>query len=373
MSEAQHRFRQAFEYGAVGMSLTAPDGRFIAVNNALCELLGHSKEELEATGFPALTHPDEVARDLHARDDMLAGVTDRFRTVKRYRHANGDWVWVILSTALVRDAHGEPLYFVTQMVDVTDRQHAAEAQAKLAAGQRQMIADLAMLNEELRAASQLKSDFVAITSHELRTPLVTIGGFAHLLATQWDDIPEDERRLMAERIDNQTIRLGRLVEDLLTVSRLDAGAIDPYVARVSVGDAVAHALTHVEDEVRDSVVIDSGDCEVRADADHVQQILVNYLTNAARYGRPPVTVGCTPTPDGVEIRVRDRGDGVPADFVDKLFDRFTRVGGGQGVPGTGLGLAIVRGLAEANGGAAWYEPEPTGACFAVRLPSANER
>lgn len=101
-------------------------------------------------------------------------------------------------------------------------------------------------------------------------------------------------------------------------------------------------------------------------------MITNYFENATAYGRPPVTVRVTSTPDAVEVRVRDSGPGVPEHFVPRLFDRFSRdPATTRGTEGSGLGLWIVRSLARSNAGDAWYEPgEPDGACFCVRLPKA---
>jgi signal transduction histidine kinase len=115
----------------------------------------------------------------------------------------------------------------------------------------------------------------------------------------------------------------------------------------------------------------------RADPAHLQQALVNYATNAIQYGGPPyrVTAGLEGDPAGVVIRVIDEGDGVPEDFVPRLFGRSSRsqaVRAWKGVHGTGLGLSIVAGLLHANEGDAWYEPgDPRGARFCLRLPTGH--
>ena len=113
---------------------------------------------------------------------------------------------------------------------------------------------------------------------------------------------------------------------------------------------------------------------VLVDPDHLEQMLLNYMSNALKYGDAPITVHSRPHGDSyVDVLVRDRGDGVPDDVAPLLFEEFVRGRGHSAarIPGTGLGLSIVRGLARAQGGDAWHEPnEPSGSVFALRLPTA---
>ena len=121
LHDTEALFRGAFERAPIGMALTRPDGGWERVNDALCNMLGYTREELTSIGFRDITHPGDVATDLEALRAMLAGERDTHRSQKRYIHADGHAVWVALSVALVRDDAGAPLYFVSQMEDVTER------------------------------------------------------------------------------------------------------------------------------------------------------------------------------------------------------------------------------------------------------------
>jgi signal transduction histidine kinase len=113
---------------------------------------------------------------------------------------------------------------------------------------------------------------------------------------------------------------------------------------------------------------------VVADRDHVEQMLLNYVSNALKYGEPPYSVRLSEQDGFAIVRVCDAGSGVPDEFLPQLFERFARGPWAiqQGISGTGLGLSIVRELARAQSGEAWYEPnQPTGACFCLRLPLAK--
>ncbi|MGH2812329.1 MAG: sensor histidine kinase [Actinomycetota bacterium] len=232
------------------------------------------------------------------------------------------------------------------------------------------LAETERLNEELRARNRVVQEFVAITSHELRSPLASIGGFASTLLHYWDSISEEDKKKYLSVIDKQVQRINRLIDDLLTVSRIEAGALESSPITLNAVGAIRQALQEVGPEGAEVGVEGDEDLEVFADPDQLQQMLVNYLVNALKYGAAPVWVEARDASSSVEIRVRDSGEGIPDDFIPQLFQKYARAdtAASRKSKGTGLGLAVVRGLAEANGGEAWYEPEPMGACFAVRLP-----
>jgi two-component system, cell cycle sensor histidine kinase and response regulator CckA len=114
----------AFEHAALGMALVAPDGRWLRVNRALCEIVGYSERELLATTFQAITHPDDVDADVSSVHRMLAGEIKTYQREKRYFHGDGHVIWVLLSVSLSRDADGTPRYFISQVQDITERKRA---------------------------------------------------------------------------------------------------------------------------------------------------------------------------------------------------------------------------------------------------------
>ena len=164
----------------------------------------------------------------------------------------------------------------------------------------------------------------------------------------------------------QSRHLDRLIESLLLLARLDAGALDPRPQVVKLADALEESLRSLPD-VTATISTPLEGIEVFADPDHVRRTLVNYLSNAARYGQPPIAVDANQSENAVVVAIQDHGVGVRYKLLETLFDRFTR-GASQQTPGSGLGLSIVRGLARSNGGDSWCEPADMGARFCVRLP-----
>jgi diguanylate cyclase (GGDEF)-like protein/PAS domain S-box-containing protein len=126
LREAEERFRLAFEHAPIGMALVSADGQFLRVNGALCELTGYPTDELTAKTFQEITHPEDLDLDLQLVSQMLAGERRTYEMVKRYLHADGHVVWVQLNVSLVRNADGEPAYFISQIQDISERRQLEE-------------------------------------------------------------------------------------------------------------------------------------------------------------------------------------------------------------------------------------------------------
>jgi len=119
LRESEERFRGAFDYASIGMALVSTDGHWLKVNRSLCKIVGYSEQELLAIDFQTITHPDDLETDLNYVRQMLAGEIDTYQMEKRYIHKLGHIVWILLSVSLVRDSKGNPLYFISQIQDIT--------------------------------------------------------------------------------------------------------------------------------------------------------------------------------------------------------------------------------------------------------------
>ena len=223
----------------------------------------------------------------------------------------------------------------------------------------------------LERADELKSNFVALAAHELRTPMTTIHGFVTTLHHLGERIDPEQRSQLRDALLQQTQRMATLVEQLLDLSRLDADAIDispePLHVKTQVEEIVATSAPSLEDvdiEIADDAI-------AIADRNALERIVSNLVTNAFRYGQPPVTVRAERSDRHFRLTVEDCGRGVPPDFVPDLFERFSRSEGLRAnAVGTGLGLAIARSYARAHGGDLLYEDAtPHGARFQLVLPS----
>ena len=220
---------------------------------------------------------------------------------------------------------------------------------------------------------QQRNALVSTISHELRTPLTAIAGFVELMKENDGSIPEDEQREMLEIVHQQTGYMSRIVSDLIMLARGAGNDIDLKVSEVSMPELVTSAI-HSSGVSPESVEVDCGsDVSGFVDPERLQQVLVNLLTNAARYGGSHRLVRVSTKGSGLVLEVHDDGAGIPRRYEVRVWDRFERGPNrlNAAIPGSGIGLAIVQAIARAHGGTATYRTseELGGACFVVTLPA----
>jgi two-component system sensor histidine kinase MtrB len=220
---------------------------------------------------------------------------------------------------------------------------------------------------ELEALDHEKREFLASISHELRTPLAAVLGFASELSDSWDLFEPDEARSLVRLIASQSADISSIVDDLLTVTRLEAGTMTFYPSVVSVAD---HLADMVETSGRESgrSISWQGDAIVWADPNRLRQIVRNLITNAIRYGGDEISVWVTSDTAGANIDIKDSGGPIPASRVATMFEPFVHADSGGRTPNSvGLGLAVARSLARIMGGELDYRHDG-GSVFRLALP-----
>ncbi|WP_306212963.1 sensor histidine kinase [Actinoplanes sp. RD1] len=279
------------------------------------------------------------------------------------RRADGTDVPVLATMAAIPDAAGRPRGYVATYVDITERKRTED---ELSARAAELVAGNAALREanaRLEAALAFKNDLTSMLTHDVAQPISSIASLAELLHADWADLPDDIRLELATKIDKNTRRLIKMMNDLQLLFRLDTGAVTARRAPVPLLE-VAQAAAGDLNPSADVEFRIGEETSALADRQHVWHVVRNLVANALAYGESPIVVHAERHGDAVTLTVEDSGPGIPEELVPSLFDRFMR--------GAGLGLFIVRHLVEANGGSVRYErSEPHGARLVTTWESAS--
>ena len=338
-----------------------PEGRVTTWNAGAERLKGYRAEDITGQHFRVF-YPPEMQEIRHPEHELELAIRDGRYEEEGWRiRRDGTRFWANVVITALFDGDGRLVGFGKVTRDMTERRLAEEARQRA-------TTELAVANEQLRAANEQTTEFLAVTAHELRSPLAAITGAAGIIAEHWDELDAAEREENMQNLLRSAARTRRLLDDLLTASRLEAGSIEFEIDDVDLESAIHEAIAGaMKPSAAVDIVCPEGTM-VRADRTRLVQTLINLLSNAVRHGQPPFVVEVRPAGGNTEVRVCDSGPGVPADVRPLLFKKFVR---GRGRPdrGTGLGLFIVRQLTLQQGGEAWYEPDGGRSCFAFSLPA----
>lgn len=248
------------------------------------------------------------------------------------------------------------------------------------AGQGALALEHALLSQAetqsriLEESDRLKTALLSSVSHELRTPLATMKAAVTSLRSGEVDWAAPAREDLLAVVEEELDHLNRLVGNLLDMSRIEAGALKPQRAWLSLAEVVGGTLARLRraSELH-RVVVDISDDLPLVPADHVQldQVFTNLISNSLKYAPAGSTIQVSAWPvsgERVQVQVKNQGPPVPAEHLDHIFDKFYRVTAADRVTGTGLGLSICKGIIEAHGGRIWAENLPDGLAFNFTLP-----
>ncbi|HET7689180.1 MAG TPA: PAS domain S-box protein [Nocardioidaceae bacterium] len=363
LHRSEERFRllvEAVEDYAIFM--LDPAGVIVSWNSGAERIKGYSASEIIGRHFRVF-YPEDKQEEAYPEYELVQALADGHFEEEGWRvRKDGSLMWANVLITAVHDNEGHHIGFAKVTRDITERRLQQEERERRSA-------ELAVANDQLAQVARERTDFLAVTAHELRTPVNVISGSATTLSRYWDDLGKDEANTLLATIADSAARLNRLLNDLLTASKIESGGVDlrlaPVPLRTLLEDRVAAArVSHAE--APELVVED--DLVVEADRDRLAQVIDNLVQNAYRHGRPPVRIELCERGDSVEILVADAGDGVPAGSEQRIFDRYVT----GGARTTGLGLYIVRELARAHHGDAWWRNDDSGAAgFVIRLPRSQ--
>ena len=369
--QSEARWRSFVDSNIIGVVICRAE-RIVEANDAFLRLIGYTQQDVADPGifWPALTADESLERSRAASMELRKrGTLAPFE--KEYIRKDGTRIWAMVGAASIAEADDRWMAFI---LDISDRKHAAVERE--AAYQREHAA-----RTQAEEATRLKDEFLANLSHELRTPMNAIIGWSHLLKT--GRLDEAQRQRAMESIDRGARSQAKLIEDLLDVSRIVSGKLSLSMTPVDLRAVLNAAIdsqrpTAQTKNIRLELAAATPDCAVVGDVGRLQQVFLNILSNALKFtpAGGQVIVTLENTEDSARVSIADTGEGISAEFLPYVFDRFRQADGTstRNHMGLGLGLAIVKHVVEMHGGTVVARSEGIGrgATFIVTLPLAGE-
>lgn len=342
-------------------------------NRGWYEYTGTTPEQMEGWGWVDVHDPMDLPRLLRIWRHALATGEPWEDEFRLRRGQDGMLRWHLSRAMPLRDASGRIVRWFGTNTDVHDQKLAAQEYSRLLASEQH-------LRREAEAANRAKDEFLAVVSHELRTPLSVIMNSAALLRA---GRPAGAQKAICERIERNARQQTKLVSDLLDISRIIAGKLKIDLEPVDLSAVVRRAVEEIH-----SAAVEKGlaltfaepgaDAMVRGDSARLTQIVGNLLSNAVKFtpAGKAIEVRILPGLEYHEVVVRDEGAGIEAEFLPRLFRRFSQADSSSTRKhgGLGLGLSIVRELLDLQGGQAFAHSDGPGrgSTFTVRLPRLSQ-
>jgi len=354
LKKSEEKFRLYTEKAPVGLMVVDSNGKYIDANPTMCEMTGYSMEEILQTDIYNAV-PEEALPYVESifEEEKEKGVSEGEMWALR---KDGQKVWFYVNAAKI----DEDMYLASH-IDITERKEAEE--------------ELAKANEELREAVERKNEFFGILSHELRNPLAAIT----MALTQLNRYNPEQRQFQKakEIINRQVSRLTRLIDDLLTVTRIARNQIILNKENLELNNLLSQTVEDYqamfqEKNIDLNLQLAPNEIYVYGDPDRLSQVIGNLLHNASKFteegGYTKVSIENCNSRHKAIIRVEDNGKGITSDIRPLLFEPFTR--GDLSSSDLGLGLALVKGVVELHQGSVdvYSEGEGKGSIFTINLP-----
>jgi PAS domain S-box-containing protein len=373
LRESEERFRMIFEKGQFGLALSDSNFSFMAANPAFCQMLGYTEDELTKFTFADITPQYQVNTDKYYVEAMARGEVTQYVTEKQYLKKDGQLFWGHLVTTPIHNKEGNIVYYIAMVQDITEKKRAEEEIKQLNANLEKRVeertAQLLIANKELEA-------FSYSVSHDLRAPLRAIDGFTSILLEDYNTKLDDEGKRVCSVIRENSQRMGQLIDDLLSFSRLSRTEMQCFqIDMTKLVNSIYLELT--TPEMRQKIDFRLGKLHnALGDPAMLKQVWINLISNAikftSKHERVVISITSKTQNGSIVYCIKDNGAGFDMKYADKLFGVFHRLHNVKEFEGTGVGLAIVKRVVQRHGGEVWATGETDkGATFFFSLPDSK--
>ena len=331
LSEIEQQIKASFNQAAIGIAHLSLKGTWLTCNDKFCKIVGYEQVELLKTSIFDISHPDEIPNTRKMIDELLTANAQYFSKETQYLRKDGLPVWVNITISPVSSPSGDPLYFILFIEDITKRREVEEMLQSL-------VKDLAEANQNLE-------DFTRTASHDLQEPLRKIVSFSDRLRNTMGDKLDSKEKEYFLRLENASVRMQKLIEDLLRYTRISSLA--PEMESVDLKEVANEVLLDLEVTIeRSKGVIEIKNLPIiEADKTQMRQLFQNLISNALKFHNktepPKIEIDSLRNDNGYwKISIRDNGIGMKEEHIKRIFKPFERLHGSSEFPGTGMGLAI---------------------------------
>ncbi len=360
----ERRFRSLFEQAAAGIACMDSQGYLQQVNQKFCDILGYTCEELLQQGFLDITHFDDAPADLaYLRSTLATRSTESYGRETHYVRKDGSSLWVNLTLSPVYLKNSVLDCFVCTIEDIS---------------QRRQLEELQQVNAHLEQVNKMQSDFITIVGHEFRTTLTSIQGFSELLRDE--DFNITEVKEYANDINVDTLRLNRMISELLDLERMKSGQMGLNLSRININTILEEVAEHMVLVTPNHMLhldIDDTLPSFEGDYDKLMQLVTNLFSNAITYSPTHSKISLKSWYEGnmIHVSLHDQRIGIPQDSLEAIFAPYSRLSASRTryVQGAGLGLAIAQQIVQMHGGSIRVESDQGhGSTFHVMLPISGK-
>lgn len=350
LEEREQRFTNAFSYAPIGIALVSLSGKWVKVNKSICSLLGFEEDELMDLTFQEITHPDDLRADLDRLNQLIDGKIDRYSMEKRYFHKDGHTIWALLNVSLVRSENGLPLYFISQIKDITERRKNAEV----------------IKNQNARLLN-----FAHIISHNLRSHAGNIRMLSSMAENEED---HTERSMQLGMLNENAENLLETLAQLNEIVKIHNKGRDDrkylYLLKEIQRTVQILSASIIQEKVRVDIDV-APDMAVLFNPAYLESVFINLLTNSIRYRdpdrEPRIKIAARQSFDKIIVTFADNGMGIDmALHGHKLFGMHKTFHGNADA--RGMGLFLVKNQIEAMDGSISAKSVPhEGMTFTIEI------